>query len=107
MMTMPPVAGEVSGRSSIAPATRRLLRGVAGTAVAIALVLPLVGTAEEVTTFKASGAADALGTIEASFLFLGLAVPGNFPPLTYFFVNVSILIVICCSDEIVRMNFQI
>jgi len=37
---------------------------------------------DEVTTFKTSGAADTLGTIEVRFLFLGLAVPRT-----------------CCSDE--------
>ena len=46
----------------------------AACAAAAVAALPLASAAEEVTAFKSSGAADALGSLELGVLVLGVAV---------------------------------
>ena len=48
-------------------------------AAAAAAAVPLAAAAEEVTAFKASGAADALGSLELGVLLLGIAVRSRSP----------------------------
>jgi hypothetical protein len=48
-----------------------------GFATALSSMLPLAVQAEEVTAFKASGAADALGSLEIGVLIVGLLVKHN------------------------------
>ena len=62
-----------SGGHGAAEARRQGPQAVAA-ALAAAAMLPLAAAAEEVTAFKASGAADVLGSLELGVLVLGIAV---------------------------------